>query len=109
MAATPTAQPRIKLRYRNLAIAVLSTFAVCGCGGGGSVQLTNGTGRAVIKVTWPVRSRLIPVAANSIRVVFMRGAQFVDSQLLPRPPQGVNQTTTTFNNLKTGNLTLTAT
>ena len=94
--------PRVRLLESVLTVIVIGM----GCGGGSS--LSNGTGRAVVKITWPDRSRLIPVASNSIKVVFTRGAQVVDSQLIPRPVSG-NQTQTTFTNLKTGSLTLTAT
>ena len=90
---------------------MLAVPALClnliGCGGGSSSN-SSGTGRAVIKITWPDRSRLLPLASNSIKVIFTRGAQTVDSQLIPRPASG-NQTQTTFINLKTGSLTLTAT
>ncbi len=85
------------------------TTALCGCGGGGGAPTSQDSGRAVIKITWPERTRLIPIACNSIKVTFSRAGVAFASQILPRPPQGVNQTTTTFNNLKTGNVTLTAT
>jgi hypothetical protein len=84
----------------------LLLLPLIGCGGSSSAP--SGTGRAFIKITWPDRNRLIPLASNSIQVTFSRGAQTVATQLIPRPASG-NQTTTTFQNLKTGGLALTAT
>ena len=92
--------------YLAIIAAVITTVLSGGCGGGSSTG--SGAGRAVINITWPDRSRLIPLASNSIKVVFTQGAQVVDSQLIPRPVSG-NQTQTTFTNLKTGSLILTAT
>src|SRR5258706_8796866 len=67
-----------------------------------------GTGRVAITIRWPDRSRLIPLASNSIVVALKRGAQTLASQTLPRPANG-NTTTADFNGIKTGSLTLVAT
>ena len=93
-------------RVRLGLLAVLLTGVVAGCGGG-SGGAPAGTGRATITVTWPDRSRLIPVASNSIKVTFSKGATVVASQVLQRPTQG-NQTTATFDALPPGDLTVTA-
>src|SRR6266852_3679710 len=89
-----------------LIMALFPLILGFGCGGGSTSQAN--TGRATLTIIWPDRSRLIPLASNSIQVVFSRGAQTIDSKIIPRPSSG-NQTQTTFTNLKTGNLMLAAT
>src|SRR5215831_14085002 len=90
---------------------LVCTFLACeilfGCGGGQSTPSNSGAGRAVIKITWPDRSRLIPAASNSIRLAFIRSNAEIASKIVPRPASG-NQTSTTFQDLKTGSLSMTA-
>lgn len=93
-------------RLSILAAVCAAVLALAGCGGGHSSP-DSGGGRAVLTIKWPSRGRLIPAAANSIKATFTRGAQVVASQILARPTSG-NQTTATFDNLKVGSLTLTA-
>src|SRR5438874_955629 len=76
-------------------IALLFLAALfCGCGGGsGTGGASGGGGRASITIKWParaaaVRSKLIPVAANSVKVTFRDGAAIIASQVLARPPDG---------------------
>lgn len=88
-----------------LVLSVLYLFALPGCGGGGSSPKT---GSAAILVTWPARSRLIPAASNSIKATFSRNGQTLATQTIVRPAGG-GQTTTTFDGLPTGDLTLAAT
>jgi hypothetical protein len=91
---------------RILAVMLVAfLFALPGCGGGTS---SSNTGRATLTIIWPNRNRLIPLASNSIQVIFSRAGQALDSKTIPRPASG-NQTQTTFTNLKTGTLTLVAT
>lgn len=87
--------------------AIASVVLLAGCGGGGGGGGSD-TGSAQLVVTWPSRSRLIPVAANAIKATFMQGQTEVASQILQRPTNAT-QTTTTFNNLKVGTLSLVAT
>jgi hypothetical protein len=73
--------------------------------GGGNAS----RGRATISIRWPEPSRLIPVAASSLRIEIRDSAgQEVGTQLLPRPAQG-GTVTATFDPLPLGNLTATAT
>lgn len=88
--------------------AILVFFCLCtlsGCGGGGP---SSSTGRAVFTVQWPDRSRLIPVASNSIRVEILRNGSVIASQLLARPANGTS-TTASFANLPIQTLTARAT
>src|SRR5438132_9843556 len=96
---------RIPSIWRRMAALVI-VVAVSGCGGGGSIPAAKGTGKAVFTMKWPDRSsRLIPLASNSIRIVFKDSSNTtVGDQILVRP-----QTQATFNNLPIGNLVATAT
>jgi cytochrome c peroxidase len=69
-----------------------------------------GTGRATLSIQWPLRSdsRLIPLAANSVRVDMVRNGETVATQLVARPVTGTTATLT-FDELPTGNLTVRAT
>src|ERR1051326_7643809 len=87
-----------------LACAIVLVVGTHGCGGSGG----GATGRATFKVLWPAPSRLIPLAANSIKVEIRRGSAVVGTQILARPPQG-GQGTADFNTMPVGNLTATAT
>ncbi|MGC4042977.1 MAG: DUF3500 domain-containing protein [Armatimonas sp.] len=78
-----------------------------GCGGASSKASASETGRAVISITWPERTRLIPVASNSIKVTFYQGAVAVATQTVARPSTG-NTSTLTFSGLPAGNLSVTA-
>lgn len=70
---------------------------LAGCGGGS--KNGNGlTGRATFTVKWPIRSKLIPVASNSINVTVLRKGAVVATQLIPRPVTG-NTTSVVFNSL----------
>jgi sugar lactone lactonase YvrE len=91
-------------RLFGLLAALIAAALLAGCGGGGTPETT---GRATVTVTWPERSRLIPVASNSIKVTFAKGTAAVASQVLPRPATG-NETTAEFPSLPPGVLTVTA-
>ncbi|GEM_PF-388248 len=92
-------------------VSALTVLAGCG-GGGGSVGDVPGvsaaaaTGRATFTVTWPEQrsTRLIPAAANSIRVELLRGGVVIASQLLVRPEAG-GAATLTFTALPVDKLT----
>lgn len=86
------------------ALVVAATLGGCGTGG----SPTGSGGRAVLTITWPERSRLIPAASNSIRVAFSLAGTPLQTQVLPRPAVG-NTTQAAFSNLKVGTLTLRAT
>jgi hypothetical protein len=79
-----------------------------GCGGSGGGNNASGTGSAALSITWPTRSRLIPAAANSIRVTFSQSGTVLADQLIPRPAAG-GTSSVTVNNLKVGSVLMTAT
>jgi len=86
-----------------------------GCGGGSNSQLGNNAqtvgssrGAATFTIKWPVPSRLIPAASNSITVQIVQGASFTTSQTVPRPAGG-GTSQVTFPALPTGSLIATAT
>lgn len=89
----------------------LATFSVClllaaGCGGGGAPP--SPTGRAAITIQWPDRGRWVPMASNSIQVVFRSGSTTLASRLVPRPSSG-GTTAVTFDSLSIGALSMSAT
>src|SRR5690242_4835499 len=89
-------------RIRIVALSALVLLTSCG-GDNGS----NRSGRLVIKVAWPIQSRLIPAAANSIAVKLFQFSQSGPDQiglmiLTPDTPSG------TFSNVPVGHLQLTA-
>src|SRR2546423_722822 len=94
---------------KNLRALVMLSVAVClaGCGGSGGGSQA-GNGRATFIINWPERTRLIPAAANSIKVEIKKGASVFTSKVIPRPAQG-GQTSTTFDALPVGSLTAVAT
>jgi hypothetical protein len=94
------------IRVKSLMTAT-ALFAIAGCGGGG-IESHSGAGRAVLTVIWPDQTRLLPAASNSIKVTFVRATEVVATRVLARPASG-NQTSASFDNLKVGELTLTAT
>jgi 6-phosphogluconolactonase (cycloisomerase 2 family) len=80
---------------------------MAGCGSSSSDSKAR-TGQLVLTVIWPERSRLIPLASNSIRATLSSGETVLGTQVLPRPVED-NQTTVTFQNLPPGNANLVAT
>src|SRR5437899_1334832 len=82
-----------------------SLLALCGCGGGSSGPASR-TGAAVFVIKWPDRpTRLIPIASNSIRIVFRDASNNVAAdQTITRPND-----TATFSGLLAGDYTVTAT
>ncbi|MES2463917.1 MAG: cytochrome c peroxidase [Armatimonadota bacterium] len=98
----------------------LAALFLPGCGGGSAPTFTpasdtvttGASGRAVFTVVWPVSpaTRLIPMAARSIRVDILRSnGTVVASQRIVRPDSGSSSTTTmTFQNLPVDTLTASA-
>ncbi|MCS6776773.1 MAG: Ig-like domain-containing protein [Chloroherpetonaceae bacterium] len=80
----------------------------CGQGSAQAPSSPSGSGRAVITVVWPPPSRLIPAAAQSIRIDIAQSGRPVESQTLQRPEQG-GTATVVFDPLPVGRLTATAT
>jgi hypothetical protein len=96
--------------HRNVVLAMLLLpllALLAGCGGGGANN-ASGTGRAALSITWPTRSRLIPLAANSIRITFTQNGTVVSNQLVPRLAAG-GTSSVTVNNLKVGAVVMAAT
>lgn len=91
-----------------IAVRLVVLFLLFGCGGGGGGGGTQHSGSAVITVNWPSRSRLIPVAANSIRVFFKQGQQTLADRLIPRPSAG-GQSVTTVDGIAAGAVIVDAT
>lgn len=91
------------------AFVVPCTLVGCGSGGGGkgASLATNGrSSRLTIKVKWPVRGRLIPVATASIEIDIKQKPDGTEVKSVTIP-QG--QTDTTISPLPAADLTLTAT
>jgi hypothetical protein len=81
-----------------------------GCGSSGKAPAIASAGRAAITVRWPERSdsRLIPFAANSIRVRVLKGTSELGTALLIRPTNG-GQASANFDRLPVGAVTMEAT
>jgi hypothetical protein len=98
-------------------LALFGTAGISGCGGGSSSSapaIASSLGRATITLQWPERSttasRVIPVGANSIRVVFSQNGTEAQTQLLTRPSgSGALTSTASFTDLPQGDYTVTAT
>lgn len=93
-----------------LPIVVLGLFLclLAGCGGSSNSALPQASsGGATFSVLWPEPSRLIPVAANSIKITLKKEASIIGERILVRPAQG-GQTSASFENLPVGELTATA-
>jgi hypothetical protein len=88
-------------------LLLLGLLIMSGCGGGGGNN-ASGTGAASLSITWPTRSRLIPAASNSIRIIFTQNGTILANQLVPRPATG-GTSSITVNNLKVGALIMAAT
>ena len=87
-------------------LSIVVANALIGCGSGD--RTTEGGGRATISIDWPTRSRLVPVAANSIRVTVSNGTSIITSQLLARPSGG-GSSQVLFSSLPVGSLSVSAT
>src|SRR5437660_1495029 len=91
---------------RSLA-CLLGPVALLGLVSCGGVHSASPSGQIVMKVIWPDRTRLIPIASNSVRISISNGATQYGTALVPRPPTG-NQASTTFDHVPGGPATVTA-
>lgn len=94
-----------KCRPKFLFVPIFATVAfllICeGCGGSRTIGPHAATASLAISIDWPDRSRLIPVASNSIRVVLRRGGETIAERVMPRPV-GQSQSTALFDGLSSG-------
>ncbi len=90
-------------RFTLMMLAVLAiTAMLTGCGGGGENKLQPQRNvSATITIKWPARSRLIPAAANSVKVVAYNLSGFTAPRVLNRPTEG-GLSTATFDRLPAG-------
>ena len=91
----------MKRRVSRIIFLALTIIALVGCGGGGSTQPPKG--RAIFTVFWPFRSRVIPVAAESVKITLSTKPE--RSQYLVRP----DQTEVTFDEVPVGDYMATMT
>ena len=97
------------MRYimRTLYVVTVATLLV-GCGGANNSATR--TGKLSLTVIWPKRTKLIPLASNSIRAAVTSGGQTLGSQLIVGNDGPLNNPSiVTYNNLPVGAATLTAT
>ncbi|RYG32208.1 hypothetical protein EON81_21180 [bacterium] len=95
---------------RLLRPALGASFAILlsGCGGSGGTGTTAATtGRANLTIDWPVATRLVPVASNSITVSFLSGTEVLQSKTVAKPEEG-ESSTVSFTDLPAGTLRLKA-
>ncbi len=88
--------------YWLMLLATVAAALLAGCGGGGRAPQGR-TAAATITVKWPARGRLIPVAANSVKVVAYNLSGFSAPRVLNRPTEG-GLSTATFDRLPAGML-----
>lgn len=86
-------------------IAAILVASSVGCAG--SAVDGTASGQATMSITWPERTRVIPVAANSITVTFWKGTTVVSTKTVARPTVG-NQSTVSFTSLASGTYTVVA-
>lgn len=103
---------RPMVSIRQMLVGALLTIAMAGCGGNNPVTSLTGSGsrstEASIKFVWPKRSRLIPVAANSIKLT-LASAGHTYTKLITRPEAVSSDTTlVTFDNIFPGDYTVTS-
>jgi streptogramin lyase len=94
-----------------VAALLTMTALLAGCGSGGGTDSSRSVGALTFDILWPEQTRLIPEAAQSIKVdVRAQGSQtVVATQAISRPPIGTNTTTVTFPAVPVGPVTITAT
>ena len=95
------------MRSFSLVCVVALAASLAGCGGGGSngaLGVTSAaTGRAAFKIAWAQpksKSRLVPLAAQSIKVTISGPAKTLQTQTVQRPANGVS--TVQFDGLPVG-------
>ncbi len=85
------------------------SLLLAGCGGGGVTPAPRGdTGRLAIAITWPERSRLVPVLTESIQLALNHAVAGTLTRTAERPEAG-GTSTVTFEDIPVGDVTLTAT
>lgn len=81
------------MRVFSALAAVLLAFLIVGCGGAGNGSANTAT---LIKIHWPARSRVIPTAANSVRLVAYLNSAVAGNEIQNVTYQvGANATSTT--------------
>lgn len=95
--------------------AFTALICLSGCGGGGGSKNNTNTsanrGQARVTIYWPEPSkRLVPLAANSIKVSLSKSGQGqpIATQIARRPATGSGETTLTFTLLEPGEVRLSA-
>lgn len=102
---------KVALSICGWTLIVLIVGLLPGCSGGASSVspgTASRTGRARFTIQWPTRSRLIPTAANSIRIRVSQDATLIAERTLPRPTEG-GTVNTTFNDIPEGQCRVNAT
>lgn len=85
-------------------LLVASLILVSGCAGHSGGSRAHGRGKAAIRVLWPDRNRLIPNAANSIKVTLSQNGTVVKTQTIARPATGATQSEADFDDLPYGQM-----
>lgn len=104
-----TKNPRLPLIIVAIVLMV-GLVMINGCGYGNALTLPSAaTRRGTVSITihWPVRSRLIPAAANSILITLTHGGQQVKKMVVPRPANG-SASTASFSDIIADNITIKA-
>jgi sugar lactone lactonase YvrE len=91
-----------------LLMSLIALMSGCGSGAGSPDSGSSSLGSAIFTIKWPERSRLIPTASNSIKVVILYSDTSWKEQTVPRPASG-GSSTVTFNDIKVGAWTMRAT
>jgi hypothetical protein len=80
-----------------------------GCGGGSSpgTKSTVVPGSVQFVIVWPLPTRVIPAASQSLVIEVKSGAQQLAKKVIPRPPAGTNTSSVRFDALPPGIVTIT--
>jgi len=89
-----------------LSLSGIAVMLLIGCSGTSQPQV-NTSGRALITIQWPDRTRMIPIAANTIQINILQGTTIIASHVVDRPATGTTSAQV-FLNLPLGQLTATA-
>ncbi len=98
---------------QTIALAVVLALALAGCGGhrttAGSTNTSTGASRATFTMRWPERNaRLVPTAANSVKVTLTYGSTWTREQTADRPAGG-GFSTLSFDEVPVGSVVAAAT
>ncbi|MBC8066332.1 MAG: hypothetical protein H7Y17_15990 [Chlorobia bacterium] len=80
-------------------LLLFACLILVGCGGNNGGGANKSNGKLALTIAWPERGRLIPDAANSVKLVVLAGTDEVASKVVARPPAGSGTTSVLIDKL----------